>query len=79
MIDVGVAARMKPELELTFDFSLQRGTAIAYDEHGQCLGECHPPRERPPAGTRRLELSIEDFMDAMRALGRGPSVMLSAR
>lgn len=68
---------MKPELQIRFDFSLSQGTAIAYDGQGRIIREIIVPQEKPPEGTATLVMSIEDYMAAMRALGRSTGLVVS--
>lgn len=59
----------KPELKLSIDWTLHQGTAIAYDKDGKVLATLNVPHERPPAETRLMRMSVEDYMAAMRSLG----------
>ena len=59
----------KPDLKLSIDWSLQQGTAIAYDKDGRAIATLNVPHEKPPPETRLMRMSVEDYMAAMRSLG----------
>lgn len=65
---LGLPVAPKPVLALEFDFRLQPGEAMLFDEQDRFLGTFVMANTTPPLNTRRAVLSPEDYFSRMQPL-----------